>query len=42
MHNVFHMSLLKKNTTKKERMDKKVTELDLEAGDSKKYKVEAI
>ena len=42
MHNVFHMSLLEQDNTKKERVDKRVTKLELEAGDSKKYKVEAI
>ena len=42
MHNVFHMSLLEQNTTRKERVDKRVKELELEAGDSKEYKVEAI
>ena len=36
------MSLLEQDTTKKERVDEKVTELDFEAGDSKEYKVEAI
>ena len=36
------MSLLEQDTTRKERVDKKVTELDFEAGNSKKYKVEAI
>ena len=40
MHDVFHVSLLEQNTTKKERVDKQVTEL--EAGDSKEYKIEAI
>ena len=42
MHNVFYMSLLEKDTTRKERMDKRVKQLDLEAGNSKKYKIEAI
>ena len=42
MHDVFHMSLLEQNTTKKEQVDKGVTELELEAGNSKKYVVEAI
>ena len=36
------MSLLEKDTTRKERVNKKVTELDFEAGNSEKYKVEAI
>ena len=42
MHNVFHVSLLEQDTTRKERVDQWVKELELEAGDSKKYKVEAI
>ena len=42
MHNVFHVSLLEQDTTRKERMDKRVKELELEAGDSKEYKVKAI
>ena len=42
IHNVFHVSLLEQDTTKKERVDEKVTELDFEAGNSKVYKVEAI
>ena len=41
-HDVFHMSLLEQNTTRKRQIDKKVTELEFEASDSKKYKVEAI
>ena len=35
------MSLLEQNITKKERVDKNVTELEI-AGNSKEYKVEAI
>ena len=43
IHNVFHISLLEQDTTRKKRVDKKVTELDFDAGDnSKKYKLEAI
>ena len=42
MHNVLHVSLLEQDTTKKERVDKRVKELELEAGDSKEYKIEAI
>ena len=42
IHNVFHVFLLKQNTTRKERVDKRVTELELEAGGSGKYEVEAI
>ena len=36
------MSLLEQGTTRKERVDKKVIELEFEAGNSKEYKVEAI
>ena len=36
------MSLLEQDITRKRRVDKKVTELEFEAGDSKKYKMEAI
>ena len=36
------MSLLKQDSTRKEQMDKKVTELDFEAGNSKEYKMGAI
>ena len=42
MHNVFHVSLLKQDSTKKERVDERLKELELETGNSKKYKVEAI
>ena len=42
MHNLFHVSLLEQDGTKKERMDKRVTELELKAGNSKEDKVEAI
>ena len=42
VHNVFHMSLLEQNTTKKGRVNKKVLELDVGNEDSKEYKVEAI
>ena len=34
--------MLEQNTIRKRRLDKKVMELEFEAGDSKKYKVEAI
>ena len=36
------MSLLELDITKKGQMDKKVTELEFEAGNSKEYKVEII
>ena len=42
MHNIFHISLLEYDTTRKKRVDKRVTELKLEASNSKEYKVEAI
>ena len=42
MHNVFHVLLLKQNTIKKERVDKWVTKLELEAGNSNEYKIKAI
>ena len=40
IHDVFHVSLLEQDTTRKERVDEQVTEL--EAGDSEEYEVEAI
>ena len=42
MYNVFHISLLKHDITKKKPVDKRIKELELEAGNSKEYKVEAI
>ena len=42
MHNVFHVSLLEQDTTKKERVDKRVKELEFEAGDIKEYQLETI
>ena len=42
MHNVFHILLLEQETTRKERVDKRVMELELKAGDSEEYEVEAI
>ena len=36
------MLLLEQDATKKEQIDKKVTKLEFKAGNSKKYKVEAI
>ena len=42
MHDIFHMSPLEQDTTKKARMDKRMTELELEGGNSKEYEVEAI
>ena len=42
IHDIFHMRLLEQNTTKKERVYKKITELEFETGNSQEYKVEAI
>ena len=42
MYNVFHMSLLEQDNTRKERLDKRVKEIELIAGNNKEYKVEAI
>ena len=36
------MLLLEQDTTKKEQVDKKITELEFETSNSKKYKMEAI
>ena len=36
------MSLLDQNSTRKERVDKKVTKFDFEAGNSKEYKMKVI
>ena len=40
MHDIFHVSLLEQDTTRKGRVDEKAMELD--AGDNKEYKVKAI
>ena len=42
IYNVIYVLLLEQDITKKEQVDKKVTELDFEAGNSEEYKVEAI
>ena len=42
IHNVFHVSLLEQDTTRKERVDKNLTELKFDTGNSEEYKVEAI
>ena len=42
IHDIFDISLLKQDTTRKERVDKKMTELDFEFGNSKEYEVEGI
>ena len=39
---MFYVSLLEQDTTRKERVDENVTELEFDAGKSKEYKVEAI
>ncbi len=46
IHDVFHVSLLKQDTTRKGRVDKALPEpekeFEFEAGDNKEYEVEAI
>ena len=42
IHNIFPVLLLEQDTTKRERVDKWVMKLELEAGNSKEYKIEAI
>ena len=42
MHNVFHMSLLEQDTTKKERVEEWVKKLELKAGNTEEYEVKAI
>ena len=42
MHNIFHVSLLEQDKTRKERVDKRVKELELKAGNSEEYEIEAI
>ena len=42
MHNLFYVLLLEQDTTRKERVDERVTKLELQAGNSEEYKVEAI
>ena len=42
VHDVFDVSLLEQDPIRKERVDKKVTELDFEAWNSEEYKVEVI
>ena len=41
IYNIFHISLLKKNNTKKEQMNKFLV-LEFKADNNKEYKVEAI
>ena len=40
--NVFHVSLLEQDTTRKERVDENVTKLEFNVGNSKEYEIEAI
>ena len=42
IHNVFHVSLLGQDTTRKGRVDENATELDVVGNDSSEYKIEAI
>ena len=42
LYNVFHISLLEWDNTRKKQVDKFVTKLEFKAGNSKEYKVEAI
>ena len=41
IHDIFHVSLLEQDTTRKERVDE-TTQLEFEAGDDEEYKVEEI
>ena len=42
IHDVFHVSLLEQDTTRKGRVDKEVRQIEFDAGDNEEYKVEAI
>ena len=42
IHDIFHVSLLEQDITRKGRVDKKIMELEFEANNSKEYKLEAI
>ena len=42
MHDIFHMSMLEQDTTRKDRVDERVKELELEAGNSEEYDLEII
>ena len=42
IHDVFHVSLLEQDITRKGRVDKNVTELDAGNNDSGEYKIEVI
>ena len=42
IYNIFHVLLLEQDTTRKEQVDENITELEFNAGNSKKYKVKVI
>ena len=42
IHDIFHVSLLEWDITKKGRVDKEVRQIEFDAGDNEEYKVEAI
>ena len=42
INDIFYISFLDQDTTRNGQVDKKITELEFEAGNSKEYKVEAI
>ena len=42
IHDVFHVSLLEQDTTRKGRVEENVTQLEFEAGDDEEYEVEGI
>ena len=42
IYDVFHVSLLEQDTTRKGRVEDNVTQLEFKAGDNTEYKVEAI
>lgn len=43
MHNIFYVSLLEQNTTRKRQIDKKVGQIEFDSRDNnKEYKIQAI
>ena len=42
VYDVFHVSLLEQNTTRKRRIDEKVRQIEFDIGDNKEYEVKAI
>ena len=42
IHDVFHVSLLEQNTTRKRQLDENARQLDFEVGNDEEYKVEGI